>query len=193
MENARLAIFASGTGTNAKVLMDYFSNHESIHVECLISNKANCGAVDLAKKQQLDVGLFSNESLVEGNTLEAYLNEKEIDFLILAGFLRKIPFTVISSYKDRIINLHPSLLPDFGGKGMYGKYVHEAVLNAKKTQTGITIHLVNENYDEGNYIAQFYLPVLPNDTLSSLEERIRKLEHRYFPFVVEGYINSIKK
>lgn len=193
MENARIAIFASGTGTNAKVLIDYFSNHQSIHVACLISNKENCGAVDLAKEQQIDVGLFCNESLVEGNTLVTYLSQNKIDFLVLAGFLRKIPFSIISYYKDKIINLHPSILPDFGGKGMYGKYVHEAVLNAKKKQTGITIHLVNENYDEGNYIAQFYLPVLPNETVSSLEDRIRKLEHRYFPFVIEGYINSITK
>lgn len=193
MKNARIAIFASGTGSNAKAIMDYFSNNENIHIECLISNKENCGAVELAKENLVDVGVFSNESIEDGKLLTDFLKQKKIDIIVLAGFLRKIPHAIIHSYSDRIINLHPAILPNFGGKGMYGKYVHKAVLEAKKKQSGITIHLVNENYDEGNYIAQFYTSVLEDDSVSSLEERIRVLEHRYFPFVIEGYIKSLMK
>lgn len=193
MKNPRIAIFASGTGTNAKALIEYFSNNKTIEVECLVSNKDNCGAVEIAKEKLVDVFTFSNNSLEEGTQIVDFLNHKKIDFIVLAGFLRKIPHAIISSYPNKIINLHPAILPSFGGKGMYGQHVHTAVLEAKEKQSGITIHLVNENYDEGNYIAQFYTPVLTGDTVSSLESRIRELEQRYFPFVVEGYIKSIIK
>lgn len=193
MKNARIAIFASGTGTNAKALMEYFSTNERIHVEYLISNKEDCGAIALAKEYHVDVKTFSNESIADGATVNEFLQQQKIDFIVLAGFLRKIPHSVIQSFPNKIINLHPALLPSFGGKGMYGKFVHAAVLNAKKKESGITIHTVNENYDEGNYIAQFYTPVLEDETVSSLEGKIRELELRYFSCVVDGYINSIIK
>lgn len=193
MKNARIAIFASGNGTNALRLMEYFSTKAHIHVECLISNRSNCGAVDLAREQDVHVKIFSNENISEGKIVNDFLQQKKIHFIVLAGLLRKIPRSIIQSFPNRIINVHPSLLPNFGGKGMYGKFVHSAVLAAKKKETGITIHVVNENYDEGNYIAKFYVPILEDETIFSLENKIRELEHRYFSCVVEGYINSIIK
>ena len=193
MKKARIAIFASGTGTNARALMEYFSTKEHIHVEHLISNKEDCGAIVHAKRYQVDVKIFSDENISDGEIVNHFLQQKKIDFIVLAGFLRKIPLSVIQSFPNKIINLHPALLPNFGGKGMYGKFVHAAVLNAKKKESGITIHTVNENYDEGNYIAQFYTLVLEDETVSSLEKKIRELEQRYFSCVVDGYINSIIK
>ena len=193
MKNGRIAIFASGTGSNANALMEYFAAKATIEIGCLISNKEHCGALEFAKQHQVEARVFSNESIADGRSLLAYLVEKDINIIVLAGFLRKMPQNIIQSYPNKIINLHPALLPDFGGKGMYGTYVHEAVLEAKRKQSGITIHLVNENYDEGAYIAQFYTNVYETDSVSSLENRIRTLEARYFPFVVEGYIQSLIK
>jgi len=192
MKSARMAIFASGTGSNAQAIIDYFAGNKSITIPCLISNKEECGAIELARKAQIEVRVFANNEIEDGKLLERFLVEKNIDVIILAGFLRKIPRNITSCFPDRIINIHPAILPDFGGKGMYGKHVHQAVLEAKKKQSGITIHLVNEKYDEGNYLAQFYTPILENDTVQSLEARIRSLELNYFPFVIEGYIKSIK-
>lgn len=193
MKNARIVIFASGRGTNAQALIEYFSTNERVHILFLISNKANCGAVEVAREFEVNVKIFSNDIISEGEKVNNFLQQKKIDFIILAGFLRKIPPSIIHSFPNRIINVHPALLPNFGGKGMYGKFVHEAVLESKTKLAGITIHKVNENYDEGDYIAQFYTQVLETDTVSSLERKIRELEYRYFSCVVDGYINSITK
>lgn len=191
MKKERIAILASGTGSNAKALMEYFSTASTIKIACLISNNESCGALEAAREQNVPLKLYSNDEIEQGDVLTNYLSENKIDFIILAGFLRKIPATTIRNYPNKIINIHPALLPAFGGKGMYGQHVHKAVLESKSVQSGITIHCVNENYDEGNYVAQFYTYVLPNDTIKTLENRIRALELRYYPIVVEGYIHSI--
>ena len=190
MKNIRIAILASGTGSNAQALIDYFSSNDFIHVESLVSNNENCGAVKIAHEHQIALGVFSNEQFEAGEAVQAFLLDKKIDFIILAGFLRKIPRSIIQHYRKRILNIHPSILPAFGGAGLYGNRVHEAVLAAKKDHSGITIHLVNEHYDEGSYIAQFYTSVAADETVASLGTKIHQLEHRYLPFVVEGYIQS---
>lgn len=190
MNNICIAVFASGAGSNAKALIEYFSSNDCIHVECLVSNKESCGAITMAQDQKVDSKVFENDCFETGQEVADYLTQKNIDFIVLAGFLRKLPHFIIQNYPDRIINIHPSILPEFGGKGMYGKHVHKAVLAAAKKHSGITIHLVNENYDEGNYIAQFYTTIANGETITSLESKIQHLEHRYFPYVVEGYIKS---
>jgi phosphoribosylglycinamide formyltransferase-1 len=191
MKHTRIAILASGTGSNALALIKHFESHPSIHAALVISNKDTCGALGTANEKNIATELLSNAAIEDDQTLLTLLKQHAIDIVVLAGFLRKIPVLVVQAFPDRIINIHPSILPEFGGKGMYGARVHQAVIDAHKKSSGITIHVVNEHYDEGHYIAQFFVRVTASDDASSLEHKIRALEQRYFPTVVEGYINSL--
>lgn len=191
MKHTRIAILASGIGSNALALMNHFDGHPTIRTSLLVSNKETCGALLPASKKKIASEVLSNAEIEDNQTLLMLLKQHSIDIVVLAGFLRKIPISVVQAFPDRIINIHPSILPEFGGKGMYGARVHNAVIEAHKKSSGITIHVVNENYDEGHYIAQFFVPVRANDDASSLGHKIRTLEQRYFPTVVEGYINSL--
>lgn len=181
----KLAIFASGAGSNAKQLIDYFSGDKNIAVKLLLSNRADAGALDVAKNAGIETMVFTKEMFYHSAIIPEILRSAEIDFIILAGFLWKIPDNILSEYNNRIINIHPALLPDFGGKGMYGLNVHKAVIQSGKKESGITIHLVNEHYDEGRILFQARCAVLENDTAEELAKRVQQLEHLHFPEVVK--------
>lgn len=183
-----IAILASGSGTNAEAIVDYFSSNNSIRVVCIISNKANAGVLDRAQRLGIPAYVFSNIEMREGIRPLTLLSELGANLVVLAGYLNLISEPWLEAYPDRIINIHPALLPRYGGKGMYGQHVHEAVIAARETQSGITIHLINERYDEGRFLLQATCPVFPSDTPESLAQRIHTLEHRFYPSTIEQFI-----
>jgi phosphoribosylglycinamide formyltransferase-1 len=182
----RLALFASGSGTNAEAIMTHFSNHPEVKVKLLLSNNPDAYALERAKRFHVPTRVFSRQEFQNGTVLQ-WLGEAGVTHIVLAGFLWLIPENLISTYRDRIVNIHPALLPKYGGKGMYGSKVHEAVKAAGDTQTGITIHLVNERYDEGRILFQASCPVAATDTPEFIAEKVHALEHRHFPVVIEQW------
>ncbi len=191
MAKIKLALFASGTGSNALKIMDFFSDSTVVEVTFLLCNKNDAPIVKLARDKQIEVFVFSNEEVEDGFFLVDFCQQKKIDIIILAGYLRKVPNELIQNFPERVINIHPSLLPKHGGKGMYGKFVHEAVLNNKDIETGITIHFVNEEFDKGKIIAQYSCAVSPDDTLEDIQRKIQELEHTYFSEVIANTLNDI--
>lgn len=188
----RAAILASGSGTNAGQLMAHFAQHPGMEIAMVACDKSRAGVVQRAWNAGVPCYLFGGEELVDG-TLQGELERQGIDLLLLAGFLRLLPAELVRAWPDRILNIHPSLLPRHGGKGMYGHRVHEAVLAAGEKESGITIHLVNERYDEGRVLFQVKCPVLPDDTPDTLAQRIHHLEHAHFPAVVEEFAKSFSR
>lgn len=184
----KIAVFASGTGSNAQKIIDYFRYSDKARVNLIVCNKAGAGAVQIAAHEHIACLLVTKEKFFGSSSCITELKEHGIDIIVLAGFLWKIPSVLIKEYPGRIINIHPALLPKYGGKGMYGHHVHEAVLAAKEPESGITIHYVDEVYDRGAIIYQTTCPVLENDTPSSLALRIQKLEHEYYPKVIENIL-----
>ena len=187
----KLAVFASGTGTNAQKIIDHFSlPGKTAKVSLVVCNKPGAGVLQIAAKANIPVLLIERDQFFKGDAYLANLKRDEIDFIILAGFLWKIPQALIDAYPRRIINIHPALLPQYGGKGMYGNLVHEAVIAAGDSESGITIHYVDEHYDHGDIIYQAKCPVDQNDNAESLSKKVHALEHRYFPEVIEKVINE---
>ena len=181
----KLAIFASGSGSNAEAIMNYFSNHNSIVVAKVYSNNADAYVHERAKKFNVPSVVFNKQELRSDEFLNNLI-EEGFDLIILAGFMWLVPAQIVSTFENRILNIHPALLPSYGGKGMYGHFVHEAVLENKEKESGITIHYVNEEYDEGDIIFQARCPVKESDTPDSLASRIHKLEHQHYPEVIEN-------
>ena len=179
-----IAIFASGEGTNAERIIRYFTDHPTVNVSLVITNKAEAGVIRRAKNLQIPVEFLPASAFKEGKATDL-LRQYEIDFIVLAGFLLRIPDDMLQAYLNRIVNIHPSLLPKFGGKGMYGSRVHEAVLASGEKESGITIHYINEHYDEGAIILQTQCPVLSDDTPDSLATRVHQLEYEHYPVVIE--------
>lgn len=180
------AIFASGEGTNAENLITYFKNDTRIKIKLVITNRDNAGVIKRAEDHKKTVQIISKEALTNyTDQIIEFLRTEKINLLILAGFLIKIPEKLVKAFPDKIINIHPSLLPKFGGKGMYGSNVHKAVIEAKETESGITIHFVNEEYDKGAIIMQAKCTVEPTDTVETLSEKIHALEYEYFPKAIE--------
>ena len=188
----RIAILASGSGTNAQKLMEHFHGHPSAEVALVCSDKHRAGVVQRAWDMGVPSYLFNGAELSDGTFLRE-LDDFRIDLVVLAGFMRLIPTEMVRAFRDRIINIHPALLPKYGGKGMFGEHVHRAVLAAGEKESGITIHLVNERYDEGQVLFQAACPVLPGDDADALAARIHALEHAHYPVVVEGVVNSIRE
>ncbi|AOW08546.1 phosphoribosylglycinamide formyltransferase [Flavobacterium gilvum] len=185
----RILIFASGSGTNAKNIIEYFGTNTTGTVVAVFSNNSKAGVLEKAQKLNVPTEIFSKEELNSGKLLQK-VSKFQPDLIVLAGFLLKCPQDLIESYPNRIINIHPALLPKFGGKGMYGMHVHNAVVENKEKETGITIHYVNENYDEGAVIFQKSVVVLSTDTPEVVAEKIHELEQRYFPSVIENLLTS---
>ncbi len=181
----QLAIFASGTGTNAKNIIDHFRHHPIIKVSLIVCNRPGAGVLDIAREAGIPELLIEKEPFFQGTAYVPELRESGIDFIILAGFLWKIPEALIKAYPRRIINIHPALLPKHGGKGMYGRFVHEAVIAASDKETGITIHYVDEQYDHGEPIFQAAVLVEPGDDAGSLARKVQRLEYEHFPRVIE--------
>lgn len=184
----RLAIFASGSGSNAENIINYFSENEKVDVCLVLTNNANAFVLERAKKYAIDTFVFTKNELNSSTKVWDALKEYNASILILAGFLLKIPESLISSYPGAIINIHPALLPKYGGKGMYGLNVHRSVLLHNEDETGITIHYVNENYDEGAIIFQARCNVEPSDTPESVQSKVQELEALHFPKVIESLI-----
>ncbi|MGC9330264.1 MAG: phosphoribosylglycinamide formyltransferase [Bacteroidales bacterium] len=183
-----IAIFASGAGTNAENIVTYFTDNQAVRMSLILSNKKESGVLYKAKKLGIKHDFIENKKVKDDDFLIRYLSDYNIDLIVLAGFLALIPSKLVHTYKNRIINIHPALLPKYGGKGMYGDKVHKLVLQNKETKSGISIHYVNEKYDEGNIILQVQCPVYSNDTPETLAERIHKLEYRYYPQCIEHLI-----
>jgi len=181
----RIALFASGSGSNAENIVHYFSQNPGFVFPVILSNKSDAFIHARAKKLHIPSFTFSRDDFSDGEKILSFLKEYNVDCIVLAGFLLKIPQTLILAYTNKIINIHPALLPKHGGKGMYGMRVHEAVAEAAETESGITIHYVNSNYDEGNIIFQATCQVLPSDSPDMIAEKVHKLEYEHFPKVIE--------
>jgi phosphoribosylglycinamide formyltransferase-1 len=183
----KIAILASGSGTNAENIATYFKGNPNIKVEIILSNRSDAYVLERAKKLDIPAFTFKKSELLEGEVLEI-LKRHKIDYIILAGFLLKVPKSLIESFPERIINIHPALLPKFGGKGMYGHHVHNAVIANKEIESGITIHLVNEIYDDGKILRQEKCAVNDGDDADSVASKVHELEYKYFPVTIENYI-----
>jgi len=182
-----IAILASGSGTNAENIINYFKDNKKIKISYVLSNNENARVLERAKRLGINHFSFTKDDLLKNNTVYNFLI-KEVDFIILAGFLLKIPTKIIKHFEHKIINIHPALLPKYGGKGMYGDKVHESVIKNKETESGITIHYVNENYDEGAIIFNKKVVIEKGETAMSLANKIHRLEYAYFPKIIERTI-----
>jgi len=187
-----IALFASGTGSNVYNVIQHFKSNDLINVVAVLSNKADAGALNHAKNAGVPSLTFGIKEFASAIKVEEFLAEKKVELIVLAGFLLKVPKSLIDLYPNKIINIHPALLPNFGGKGMYGMNVHNAVIAAKEKKSGITIHLVNEKYDDGATIAQFECDLNEHDTPQSLAQKVSVLEKSHFPKTIEAYILKIK-
>jgi phosphoribosylglycinamide formyltransferase-1 len=179
----KIVLFASGAGSNAENIIRYFANSCELEFPFVISNRLDALVHERVMQLNIPSYVFSKSEFESGKVLN-FLREKSVDLLVLAGFLLKVPENIVKAYPDRIINIHPALLPKFGGKGMYGSYVHEVVVASGEKESGITIHYVNENYDEGRIIFQAKCPVFPTDTPDDVAAKVHALEYEHFPRVV---------
>ncbi len=186
----RIAIFASGTGSNAQKIADYFAHSSIAAVSLIVCNKPGAGILKIAEQKGIPALILEKEKFLRGDGYIGALKEFKIDLLVLAGFLWKVPPSLIKEFQGKIINIHPALLPKYGGKGMYGHHVHQAVIDNKEKESGITIHYVDELYDHGQIILQATCPVLENDTAESLAKRVQQLEHTYYPQVIENLLSG---
>ncbi len=184
MKHVRLAILASGSGSNAEMICRFFSSENRVKIGIIISNKLEAQVHQRAERLGIPSATLSRETLTDGPAFAKILKNERIDFIILAGYLLKIPSELIAAFPNRIINIHPALLPKYGGKGMYGHHVHQAVVDAKEHESGITIHMVNENYDEGSIVFQAKCPVYEEDSADDVAEKVHILEHRHYPEVI---------
>ena len=186
----RIAIFASGKGSNVENLIRYFKNHPLIGIALVVSNNAQAGAVQIATKNHVDVLLLAPHQVNDGVFISQSLKAKKINYVVLAGYLKMIPADLIKAFPDKIINIHPALLPKFGGKGMYGSNIHKAVIQSGETESGITVHFVNEEYDQGRIIAQKAVKLDAADSFTEVENKVRLLEMEWFPTIVEQVISA---
>lgn len=180
-----IVIFASGNGTNAGNIIRYFREKKTAVIKRVMTNNPKAGVIERAGDLETPVTILDEEALKNPEKLLADLQAMSTDLIVLAGFLKKIPEEIVMAFPNRIINIHPALLPKYGGKGMYGMHVHEAVIENKEPKSGITIHFVNEKYDDGAIIFQTEIPVFDHETPESLAQRIHKLEYKYFPRIIE--------
>lgn len=186
-----IAILASGSGTNAENIIRYFREKDSATVRLVLTNRQNAFVLERARGLEVPCFYFPKGEWESGEAVLSLLKECNIDFIVLAGFLARVPDNILHAYPNKMINIHPSLLPKFGGKGMYGDRVHEAVIASGEKESGITIHYTNEHYDEGAIICQKKCPVLPGDTPEELAQRIHVLEYEYYPKVIEELFERI--
>jgi phosphoribosylglycinamide formyltransferase-1 len=189
MSKVRVAIFISGKGSNALNIIKYFKGNDTVEVALVLSNKTDAQGLENAQKLGVSAVVFNNETFKKSGEIDTYLRSLGIDFIVLAGFLRQIPADLVDSFKNKIINIHPSLLPKFGGKGMFGKHVHKAVLDSNEAESGISVHYVSNEYDEGKILFQKSTTIEVGETVNSLTAKIKVLEHAYFPTIIEKIIH----
>jgi phosphoribosylglycinamide formyltransferase-1 len=189
----RIAIFASGSGSNAQRIMEHFKRHKEMEVAIVLSNRADSYVLQRADNFEIPTQVFSKEELYDSATILKLLKNLDIDMIVLAGFLWLIPANIIRQYPKRIINIHPALLPKYGGKGMYGNIIHETVIANHDPETGITIHYVNESFDEGEIIYQNKCVVEKTDTTEKLAYKVHQLEHLHYPRIIEDLLKKTEK
>ena len=187
MKLKKIAILASGNGTNAEKIITHFKDSEKAEITVIASNKKEAYVLERARNHSIPFFSFNRAELEEGKVAERLL-QLDINFIVLAGFLLKVPDHLIEAFPDRIINIHPALLPKFGGKGMYGSFVHQAVKEKGELKTGITIHFVNNHYDEGKIILQESVEIMPEDSPEDIAEKVHALEHKYYPKIIESLL-----
>jgi phosphoribosylglycinamide formyltransferase-1 len=181
-----IALFASGSGTNVENIYNYFKGNSKVNIVCVLCNKPDAYVLTRAKNLGLDILVFNRQNFVNNDNILDFLEAKNVNFLVLAGFLWLIPDYLIEKFPNRIVNIHPALLPKYGGKGMYGMAVHEAVFKNKEIETGITVHFVNKNYDEGQIVFQKTVKIDVQDTPDSIANKVHALEYQYYPTVIEN-------
>lgn len=189
----KIALFASGSGTNVENIANYFEQNSNVECSVVLVNKKDAYVIQRAKKLNIPAIVFTRDEFYNTNKVLDILNEYKIDLIVLAGFLWLVPQNLIDQYIEKIINIHPALLPKYGGKGMYGAKVHEAVVANKEIESGITIHLVNEKYDDGAILSQAVCEVLPTDSADMVASKVHALEYEHFPKVIEQYISDYFK
>lgn len=185
-----IAIFASGNGTNAENIIRYFQNSESVNVKLVLADRETAFVLERARRLNVPFACLDKAAWADGTVVLSLLEDKGIDFIVLAGFLARVPDCILHAYPNKIINIHPALLPKFGGKGMYGDRVHEAVVMAGESESGITIHYIDEHYDEGSIIFQAKCSVLPGDTPAEVAKKVHALEYEWFPRIIEQTVNT---
>lgn len=183
-----IAIFASGSGSNAERLTEYFAESKLINVSLFLTNNKNAGVIERGHRLGIPTVIFDKAAFAKTGKIVELLVNQHIDYIVLAGFLWLIPENLLKAFPDKIINIHPALLPKYGGKGMWGHHVHDAVVANKETESGITIHLVNEEYDKGEIFFQAKCEVLSTDTATDVALKIQKLEHKHFPEIVGEFV-----
>lgn len=184
----KLAVFASGNGSNAENIFEHFKGSDHVEVSLLLTNNPNALVIERAKRYNVPVAVFNRKGFYETEEITDMLLSHEVDLIVLAGFMWLVPPSLVKAFPNKIINIHPALLPKYGGKGMYGDFVHKAVVEAKESESGITIHFVNEHYDEGQIIFQERCTVSPDDTPETLAGKVHLLEHRFYPQVIENIL-----
>lgn len=190
IEAFKLAIFASGKGSNAEKIIQYFDNEQLVKVSMIVCNNPEAGVLDIAKHHNIKTLVIDKKTFAQTEEYVQLLKNEGITHIILAGFLWKVPETMINGYRNKILNIHPALLPNFGGKGMYGDRVHEAVIASGQKETGITIHLVDEHYDNGTTVFQASVPIEDSDTESSIAQKVHSLEHLHYPRVIAEWLGT---
>ena len=188
----RIAIFASGSGSNAQKIMEHFKRSADAEVVLVLTNNPNAYVLQRADNFEIPTHIFSNTEFYKTDNVIRLLKNLQVDLVVLAGFLWLVPPALLSAFPNKVINIHPALLPKYGGKGMYGDHIHKAVLEAGEEESGITIHFVNENYDEGEILNQSKFRIDPGDTLEVIKFKIQQLEHHHFPRVIEGLLKKMK-
>lgn len=190
MQEKHIAIFASGAGSNAEKIIQHFNQHPFIKISLVLCNKPDAGVLQIAQKNHIPFIVIAKEKFFRDNAYVDELKKAAINFIVLAGFLWKVPSVLIDAYPNRIINIHPALLPNYGGKGMYGHFVHEAVISNQEKESGISIHYVDEKYDHGHIIFQSKCAITKDDTPETLAQKIHQLEHQYYPVVIEEILSK---
>lgn len=187
----RIAIFASGSGSNAQKIIEYFKNHTLAEVTLILSNNPDAYVLQRADNFEIPTHVFNRKGFYQSDEVVKILQKLNIDLIVLAGFLWLVPQNLLEAFPGRIINIHPALLPNYGGKGMYGDHIHRAVLAAREKESGISIHFVNECFDEGEIIQQFRFKIDPNDQLENIRFKIQQLEHQHYPRVIESLMKKM--
>ena len=187
----KIAIFASGRGSNAKKIIDHLSKNSDCQVALVLSNKVDAHVLNIAKENNIQSHVVNRNSFYNTDDVVKLLETVKVDLIVLAGFLWLIPENLIKAFPEKILNIHPALLPKYGGKGMYGQHIHKAVFEAKEKESGITIHLVNEVYDEGKIIFQAHCDLTETKNAEEIGKKVLQLEHKYYPLVVEKYLDRV--
>jgi phosphoribosylglycinamide formyltransferase 1 len=185
-----IAVFASGSGSNAQNIAEYFKDDANVSVSLILTNNKHALVIERAKKLGVECIIFDRDDFYNSQRIIVALNQRSIDLVVLAGFLWLVPVSLVEAFKGKIVNIHPALLPKYGGKGMYGQHVHQAVVANRESESGITIHFVNEHYDEGNIILQVKCCVDENDTADDVANKVHQLEYEHYPRAIAGLLNS---